>query len=126
MRGGAAVLAGGGERADALRGGGLRERERDGEQGEECETAHVRGTPGARGEFPAKRVRVPRAVQVQETITRIEGIGGARRFRIAHAEDPAHPGTALCGTKLNGQPTSASAERCVVCQELARRSFFGR
>jgi hypothetical protein len=65
-------------------------------------------------------------VQVQETITRIESIGGARRFRIAHAEDPARPGNALCGTKLNGQPTSASAEQCVVCQDLARRNFFGR
>jgi hypothetical protein len=73
-----------------------------------------------------RAIRVPRAVQVQETITRIESIGGARRFRIAHAEDPAHLGTALCGTKLNGKPTSAAAEQCVVCQDLARRSFFGR
>jgi hypothetical protein len=65
-------------------------------------------------------------VQVQETITRSESVGGARRFRIAHAEDPAQPGRALCGTKLTGTPTSAAAERCVVCQDLARRSFFGR
>jgi hypothetical protein len=77
-------------------------------------------------QFPRRAERVPRAVQVQETITRIESVGGARRFRIAHAEDPAHPGTALCGTKLNGKPTSAAAEQCVVCQDLARRSFFGR
>jgi hypothetical protein len=63
---------------------------------------------------------------VQETITRTKGVGGGRRFRIAHAEDPAHPGLALCGTKLNGRPTSASAERCVVCLDLARRTFIGR
>jgi hypothetical protein len=63
---------------------------------------------------------------VQETSTVIERVGGARRFRIAHAEDPARPGTALCGTKLTGQPTSASAEQCVVCQDMARRSFIGR
>jgi hypothetical protein len=33
---------------------------------------------------------------------------------------------ALCGTKLTGKPSSASGERCVVCRDLARRSFFGR
>jgi UDP-N-acetyl-D-mannosaminuronate dehydrogenase len=63
---------------------------------------------------------------VQETATRSEGIGAARRFRIAHAEDPAHPGQALCGTKLNGKVIGASAERCVVCLDLARRTFVGR
>jgi hypothetical protein len=63
---------------------------------------------------------------VQETITRVERVGGTRRFRIKHAEDPAHPGMALCGTKLGGKPTSGSGERCVVCLDLARRSFFGR
>ena len=64
--------------------------------------------------------------QVLKTATRIEIIGGDRQFRIAHAEDPAHPGLALCGTKLTTQPTSASAERCVVCLDLARRTFIGR
>jgi hypothetical protein len=63
---------------------------------------------------------------VQETITRIESAGGAQRFRVAHAEDPAHPGMSLCGTKLTGRPTSAAAERCIVCLDLARRSFIGR
>ena len=46
--------------------------------------------------------------------------------RIAHAEDPTQPGRALCGRKLNGKPTSASAERCVVCLDLTRRTFVGR
>ena len=46
--------------------------------------------------------------------------------RIAHAEDPAQPGIALCGCRLSGKPTSAAAERCVVCLDLARRTFVGR
>jgi hypothetical protein len=63
---------------------------------------------------------------VLKTATRIEIIGGGRQFRVAHAEDPARPGHALCGTRLTGKPTSASAERCVVCLDLARRTFIGR
>jgi hypothetical protein len=46
--------------------------------------------------------------------------------RIAHAEDPTQPGVALCGRKLSGKPTSAAAERCVVCLDLTRRTFVGR
>jgi hypothetical protein len=63
---------------------------------------------------------------VQEISTVVERVGGTRRFRIVHAEDPRHPGLALCGTRLNGKPSSASAQRCVVCEDLARRNYFGR
>jgi hypothetical protein len=60
------------------------------------------------------------------TATRAQGSGAGRRPPIAHAEDPTHPGIALCGTKLRGKPTSPGSERCVVCRELTRRTFVGR
>jgi hypothetical protein len=63
---------------------------------------------------------------VTEIITRAEPVRTDVPYRMAHAEDPTHPGHALCGRKLSGQPTSASAERCVVCLDLTRRSFVGR
>jgi hypothetical protein len=66
-------------------------------------------------------------VQVQQTATLVDRTRAGRDFRVAHAEDPARPGTALCGTKLSGRLTSASSERCVVCLDLARRrGFVGR
>jgi hypothetical protein len=58
--------------------------------------------------------------------TRVQGSRGTAPPRIAHAEDPAHPGVALCGAKLRRRPTSAQADRCVVCRDLTRRSFVGR
>jgi hypothetical protein len=58
------------------------------------------------------------------TIT--ETVRGVHPARIAHAEDPAQPGTAMCGTKLGHRPTSAASELCVVCLDLIRRSFVGR
>jgi hypothetical protein len=60
------------------------------------------------------------------TQTRAQGSRGSARPPIAHAESPAHPGVALCGAKLAGKPTSAGRERCVVCRDLTRRTFFGR
>ena len=60
------------------------------------------------------------------TATRAQGSRGPARPPIAHAEDPAHRGTALCGAKLRGKATSAGGERCVVCHDLTRRTFFGR
>jgi hypothetical protein len=60
------------------------------------------------------------------TAPRAQGRRGARRPPIKHAEDPAHPGTALCGTKLAGKPAGAGGERCVVCSDLVRRTYFGR
>jgi hypothetical protein len=60
------------------------------------------------------------------TETRAQGSRGSARPPIAHAEDPAHLGTALCGAKLCGKPTSAGSQRCVVCHDLTRRTFFGR
>jgi hypothetical protein len=61
-----------------------------------------------------------------DTVTRAQGLHGARRPPIKHAEDPAHPGTALCGAKLGGKPASAGGEHCVVCRDLTRRTFVGR
>lgn len=61
-----------------------------------------------------------------QTITRAQPARTGAPHRIAHAEDPTQPGRALCGRKLNGKPTSASAERCVVCIDLTRRTFVGR
>jgi hypothetical protein len=58
--------------------------------------------------------------------TRVQGRRGTSRPPIAHAEDPAHLGVALCGAKLRGRPTSAHGDRCVVCRDLTRRSFVGR
>jgi hypothetical protein len=58
--------------------------------------------------------------------TRVQGSRDTGRPPIAHAEDPTHPGTALCGAKLRGKPTSAGGDRCVVCRDLTRRSFVGR
>jgi hypothetical protein len=63
---------------------------------------------------------------VTQTIPRAEQARTGVPHRIAHAEDPAQPGRALCGRKLGGKPTSASAERCVVCLDLTRRTFVGR
>jgi hypothetical protein len=63
---------------------------------------------------------------VTQTITRAESARTGAPHRIAHAEDPTQPGRALCGRKLSGKPTSASAERCVVCIDLTRRTFVGR
>jgi hypothetical protein len=60
------------------------------------------------------------------TVTRAQGLRGARRPPIKHAEDPMHPGTALCGAKLGRVPAGAGGDRCVVCRDLTRRSFFGR
>ena len=60
------------------------------------------------------------------TETRAQGSRGSAQPPIAHAENPAHPGTALCGAKLRGTPTSAGSERCVVCHDLTRRTFFSR
>jgi hypothetical protein len=60
------------------------------------------------------------------TATRAQGLRGARRPPIKHAEDPAQLGTALCGTKLTGRPAGAGGERCVVCSDLTRRTYFGR
>jgi hypothetical protein len=60
------------------------------------------------------------------TETCAQGSCEARQPPIAHAEDPAHPGTALCGAKLGGKPTSARGDHCVVCRDLARRTFVGR
>jgi hypothetical protein len=59
-------------------------------------------------------------------ITRAQPARTGAPHRIAHAEDPTQQGRALCGRKLNGKPTSASAERCVVCLDLTRRTFVGR
>ena len=61
-----------------------------------------------------------------QTITRVQPARTDVPHRIAHAEDPTQPGRALCGRKLSGKPTSASAERCVVCLDLTRRTFVGR
>ena len=61
-----------------------------------------------------------------ETATVSEIARGVHRARIAHAEDPAQPGMAMCGTKLGVMPTSASSELCVVCLDLIRRTFVGR
>jgi hypothetical protein len=33
---------------------------------------------------------------------------------------------ALCGARLGERPTTAAKERCVVCVDLARRTFVGR
>jgi hypothetical protein len=63
---------------------------------------------------------------VLETATISETSRGVHNARIAHAEDPAQPGTAMCGTKLGMKPTSASSELCVVCLDLIRRTFVGR
>jgi hypothetical protein len=63
---------------------------------------------------------------VTQTFTRAQPARTGAPHRIAHAEDPMQPGRALCGRKLNGKPTSASAERCVVCLDLTRRTFVGR
>ena len=52
--------------------------------------------------------------------------GGTRRPRIKHADNPDAPGTALCGAKLSATPASAAGERCIVCRDLARRSYFIR
>lgn len=61
-----------------------------------------------------------------ESTSRVEPAQTDAPHRIAHAEDPTQPGRALCGRKLSGTPTSAAAERCVVCLDLTRRSFVGR
>lgn len=61
-----------------------------------------------------------------QTSSRVQTTRTDVPHRIAHAEDPAQPGRALCGRKLNGKPTSASGERCVVCLDLTRRTFVGR
>jgi hypothetical protein len=58
--------------------------------------------------------------------TRVQGSRDTSRPPISHAEDPAHPGVALCGAKLRGKPTSAHGDRCIVCRDLTRRSFVGR
>jgi hypothetical protein len=58
--------------------------------------------------------------------TRVQGSRDTSRPPIAHAEDPAHPGFALCGAKLRRRPTSAHGDRCVVCRDLTRRSFVDR
>jgi hypothetical protein len=63
---------------------------------------------------------------VTQTIAGAERARTAPPHRVAHAEDPARPGTALCGCRLSGNPTTAAAERCVVCLDLARRTFVGR
>jgi hypothetical protein len=63
---------------------------------------------------------------VTETLPVVEPARSDHSFRVAHAEDPTQPGFALCGRKLGGKPTSAAAERCVVCLDLTRRSFVGR
>ncbi|HEX6714946.1 MAG TPA: hypothetical protein VF066_16265 [Thermoleophilaceae bacterium] len=60
------------------------------------------------------------------TASRAQGLRGASRPPIKHAEDPAQPGTALCGAKLGRMPSSARGDRCVVCADLARRTFVGR
>jgi hypothetical protein len=60
------------------------------------------------------------------TAPRAQGLRGARRPPIKHAEDPGQPGTALCGAKLGGRPAGAGGDRCVVCRDLTRRSFVGR
>jgi hypothetical protein len=60
------------------------------------------------------------------TQPRAQGSRGPARPPIAHAENPAYPGVALCGAKLRRKPTSAGSERCVVCHDLTRRTFFGR
>jgi hypothetical protein len=57
---------------------------------------------------------------------RAQGLRGASRPPIKHAEHPAHPGTALCGAKLGHMPASAGGDRCVVCADLVRRTFVGR
>jgi hypothetical protein len=63
---------------------------------------------------------------VTQSVSRPHQARTGTPFRIAHAEDPTQPGFALCGRKLSGQPTSAAAERCVVCLDLTRRTFVGR
>jgi hypothetical protein len=63
---------------------------------------------------------------VTDTVSRAEHARTDQPYRIAHAEDPTQPGIALCGCKLSGKPTSAAAERCVVCLDLTRRTFVGR
>jgi hypothetical protein len=60
------------------------------------------------------------------TAPRAQGLRGTGRSPIKHAEDPRQPGTALCGAKLGGTPASAGGDRCVVCSDLTRRTFFGR
>ena len=74
--------------------------------------------------MPRDRAGYP--TRVTQTLPVVESAHSGQGFRIAHAEDPAHPGVALCGCKLTGRPTSPSAERCVVCVDLTRRSFYGR
>jgi hypothetical protein len=58
--------------------------------------------------------------------TRVQGSRDTSRPPISHAENPMQPGTALCGAKLRGKPTSAHGDRCVVCRDLTRRTFVGR
>jgi hypothetical protein len=60
------------------------------------------------------------------TAPRAQGLRGGGPPPIKHAEDPAHPGMALCGAKLGQRPASAGGDRCVVCADLARRTFVGR
>jgi hypothetical protein len=63
---------------------------------------------------------------VTQVTTGIETARSGRRERIAHAEDPTRPGVALCGTKLGGRPTAPGRQRCLVCLDLARRTYVGR
>jgi hypothetical protein len=61
-----------------------------------------------------------------QVLTIFETARASGRSRIAHAEDPRKPGTALCGVKLSSTPVAARAHRCLVCLDLARPTFVGR
>jgi len=63
---------------------------------------------------------------VLETTTTRDTTDAPPRHPLTHAENPAQPGTALCGVKLTGRPPSSGADRCVVCLDMARRPFTGR
>ena len=65
-------------------------------------------------------------MKVLDPTTTIAKADAPPRHRLTHAENPARPGTALCGAKLTSRPGSSGAERCVVCLEMARRPYIGR
>lgn len=50
-----------------------------------------------------------------------------KKARLAHAQNPDAPDRALCGWPLqNTLPVSPESARCVVCEDLGRRSFIER
>ena len=61
-----------------------------------------------------------------QPMTMVETARGSGAGRIAHAEDPRRPGVSLCGVRLGQIPVTATAQRCLVCLDLARPTFVGR